>query len=912
MKDKKQKRILWLLKHPFACESVVSLLDRLGFEIYVPRVKTEGQMARRTSSASTYNKKLTIEQNLLDALDRFDFFSKPWPKSLSRKINKNFGIAIAQNDSEMIEKIAESFNGLIFLRVFGLAEDMTYAKQFEADLSEKAFRQLKFHDNIWLAVGYDIVIDNEPYWLRRKSIHLPQGLPKIDHKIFKWNGSSNQVLYIHPDNQAKQAKEKAYREFKDSFAEIPHVILENNPQDMDPMDRETYLELLKTSRVLYYPSTDPHHLHAYVLDALACGLPVLFMTNGLLEYLAKQRIAGCCGSLEEAREKINTILNGDQSLLSEIQSSQKTLLNAFDSKYIENCWRTRFIPVVERFFRQPEIQEKAPQNLDLSHIGIWMHVHIPGCLTGEGISHLIAMIIRGAHRNEKRNIKIHIASVTWIKEDVIEFLDNEGIDTDKIEFDLVGNTPPFLYRIYHWWINRKPKVKKKTAFWKNFERLLKELINDTVGSLLTVRTIPGLVFLILALILFSPVIITIAGLYLLVFLLRNIPSWTTDFLKTLFPIKKSKEYIQKIRKKINEISPTIYHRMLDMELRQLAEKVGRDDRFKAWFFAYPNNKYLDQFTSPRVVAVPDVVYLDFPSLYSKNPFRLIDHPDNHISQTISNADTVITFSEYIRENHVIKPGYQPAEHVHVIPHAPIDKCDVITARKEISDFELQFISRQIIKKYINEIVADHAEILSTYLRDIDLGEMDYIFVSSQTRPHKNHLNLIKAYQILLREKYVNQKLIFTGRFNNEIEEYIKKERIHLDVLSFNALPSKVHAAFYACANLTVAPTLFEGGFPFVFSESLSVRTPAILSDIPVVRELLTPKELENYCFDPYDVHAMVDKMSWALENHDSLLEMELKTLEKMKARTWEDVAEEYLHLLLESSTQGRKNEARAN
>jgi hypothetical protein len=338
--------------------------------------------------------------------------------------------------------------------------------------------------------------------------------------------------------------------------------------------------------------------------------------------------------------------------------------------------------------------------------------------------------------------------------------------------------------------------------------------------------------------------------------------------------------------------------MLRAELRQLTEKVGWDTGFKTWFFAYPNNRYIDQFSSAKIVAVPDVVYMDFPSLYSRYMTDSIDDLRKDLTQTIKNADAVVTFSEYVRDEHVIKHNLQPAENVRVIPHAPVDKRAAITVREEISDYDLHFMAKHIIRNYISESIDDNADDLILYLRDLDLGEIDYLFVSSQTRLHKNHLNFIKAYRMLLREKYVNQKLVITGKFTDEIRDYVKKERLHLDVLSFNKLPTRVHAAFYACANLTIAPTLFEGGFPFVFSESLSVGTPVILSDIPVVREALTKKESEQYCFDPYDVHGMADKMEWALENHAALLKQQQKTLEKMKARTWEDVAEEYLTLFL--------------
>ena len=65
-------------------------------------------------------------------------------------------------------------------------------------------------------------------------------------------------------------------------------------------------------------------------------------------------------------------------------------------------------------------------------------------------------------------------------------------------------------------------------------------------------------------------------------------------------------------------------------------------------------------------------------------------------------------------------------------------------------------------------------------------------------------------------------------------EIIKSARDHLvrahlqtDVISVPGLPSDVHAAFFQLARLTVVPTMFEGGFPFPFCESLSVGTPVV-------------------------------------------------------------------------------------
>ena len=735
-------------------------------------------------------------------------------------------------------------------------------------------------------------------------------------KILSGGGDSNQILFVCPRINSSEYYNNIYKKFKQSFGSMPHVIpgaqpvkVKNDPSVIGFINTEKYIELFRTSKVMFYLSNEERHLHYHPIEAVKYGLPVVFMAGGMLEYLAKKEIPGCCYSVEEAQEKISRIFDGDKKLIQEITSSQKILLKEFDPDYVEASWRERFIPAVENYFRKTAIPQKAEQETSLNHIGIWMHVNDPRDLTGEGISRMIAMIIRGAQNQRDGNLRIHIALVTWVKQAVIDFLDAEGINTDQVDFEMAGIRPPFFYQFYYWWMTRKPKTRKKNPLWQQIENAIKNIFSIVNDRFLTVRTVFGLVFALLVLIILLPVIMLIGAVYLILRIVEFLITRMLQILGIVLLVSKLKKKFLKFRMRINENAPAVYQRMLRAELQQLVNKIGKDTKFKAWFFAYPNNQYITQFSTPKIVAVPDVVYLDFPSLYSRDADNLINHPGNHIPQTIKSADAVVTFSDYVRKNHVVKPGYQPEENVHVIPHAPIDKYEMITIRKDISDYDLHFMAAHIVNNYVRKMAENSSSDLSAYLRDLNLGGIDYLFVSSQTRLHKNHLNLIKAYRILLREKYINQKLVITGKFTDEIEEYIQKERLHLDVLSFHKLPTKVHAAFYACANLTVAPTLFEGGFPFVFSESLSVRTPVILSDIPVVREALTADECAQYCFNPYDIRAIADKMGWALENRETLLKQQFKTLEKMKARTWEDVAEDYINLFLETNAREKEDAA---
>ena len=886
------------------------MLARMGFEIYVPKKFPFDEANQSASITYAFDKTLTIDPELIEKLNGFDFYSGSWPRWLQKELNRNFGIAIISIFPEMLKAAIRAFDGMIFIRAFGLEGNKSYAQRFENILPSELVDRIRKADNIRIAAGYDNLIDHEPVWIRRKCVHLPVGMERSASENSAWSGDDNRILFVCPRINSNPYYHKIYTDFKYTFGNMSHIIPGAQPVPVtdDPnvtgfLNEEEYKKLFKSSKVMFYHSKEERHLHYHPIEAIRMGLPVVFMAGGMLEYLAKKELPGCCSTIEQAREKIARILNGDKKLIQEITVSQKVLLKEFEPDYVEACWRERFLPIIESFPQKSPIPEKAEPMPVLTHLGIWLHADNPKDLTGEGISHLIAMLIRNAQKQEDGKLRIHIASVTWMKQAFFDFLKAEGIDTDQVDFETAGRRAPFIYQFYFWWISRKSKPKKRFLLWQvRIESFLRNLLHTFSDRFLTVRTFPGLILSIIILIAFLPVIILIGMIYLFLRVTRAGITWLARSSSFSPLISESKEKISRSKQKTFDMAPRVYQRMLQAEQRQLAEKLGNDRQFKAWFFAHPNNKFISRFTTPKVVAVPDIVYLDFPSLYSRYVPNLLDILDKNIAETIKNADRVITFSDYVRSNHLIKPNLKAAEDVYVIPHAPIDKRESLTVREDIPDFDLHFMASHIIRDYLEESAQKHSGSLHDYLVDLDLGEIDYLFVSSQTRLHKNHLNLIKAYKILLREKYINHKLVITGNFSGEIEEYIKKEHLGLDVLSFNKLPAKTHAAFYACASLTVTPTLFEGGFPFTFSESLSVGTPIVLSDIPVVRENLTDQERQSYCFDPYNMQAMVDKIVWALEHREQLLKEELKTLEKMKTRSWEDVAADYLRVFLQADT----------
>jgi len=186
-----------------------------------------------------------------------------------------------------------------------------------------------------------------------------------------------------------------------------------------------------------------------------------------------------------------------------------------------------------------------------------------------------------------------------------------------------------------------------------------------------------------------------------------------------------------------------------------------------------------------------------------------------------------------------------------------------------------------------------------YLCGFDFSDVRFALFTSQARSHKNLLQLVRTWEVLLRKEYCGAKLILTGRLSDEprVLEYIHAHRLQFDVLEISGVPSEILAALNMLAAISINPTLFEGGFPFTFSEAFSVGTPSIMSRIPAVLEQVHDPELQDaMLFDPYDSESMSERIRWALANRSRLLEMQRPLYDEMARRDWTVAASEYAEL----------------
>jgi glycosyltransferase involved in cell wall biosynthesis len=131
--------------------------------------------------------------------------------------------------------------------------------------------------------------------------------------------------------------------------------------------------------------------------------------------------------------------------------------------------------------------------------------------------------------------------------------------------------------------------------------------------------------------------------------------------------------------------------------------------------------------------------------------------------------------------------------------------------------------------------------------------------------------------------------------------FITEYRLDAWVLFATGVSNQVLASLYCWASLAVNPTLFEGGFPFTFTEAYSVGTPSLLSNIAMVREKIVDSSLrDRMIFDPLNPQDLANKILWGIDHRAELFDSQRMLYEAFP--TWEMVAKSYSDSLRRSSS----------
>ncbi|MEC2346206.1 glycosyltransferase [Paenibacillus barengoltzii] len=520
----------------------------------------------------------------------------------------------------------------------------------------------------------------------------------------------------------------------------------------------------------------------------------------------------------------------------------------------------------------------------MKKIGIFLGFQPGVNLANEGIGRLLAFLLK---ENSSRSFVLY--SPSWLQESITNLLADNNVPIANIEIAYLKKYPIGV-RIKQFISDRKnkKKVKRERIIHERIKSFVLRIVSNLMTnyfstSNFTFILIKSIVYLIIAVILipFFAIFIVLYLAFLLIektsrLLFRGI-EWTN----------KRNRFLTKIKKVIAIGVSGLYQKVLDSELQRLIRLINKRNEIDVCFIPSMVWPQIKNLKCKKVLASPDIVFYDFPT-----QFHGVSDIHKRIRKSISAADSIICYSEYVKQHHLINICGVEEEKITVIKHANVDMSEHIKVSKSIDKYLSPVLNaKEIVKTYNN---------LHFYPGDVlyktDISRFDYLVYSSQFRPHKNIFNLIKAIKIINVDMQKNVKLVLTGNITyvDYIQKYIQENHLENDIFVFYDLPSEVLASINALAKCSVNPTLFEGGFPFTFSEAYSVGTPSIMSDIPVVRAEIPNRDLsEKMLFNPFSPHSIADKIVWGIENRDALYIEQAILYKKFSQRTWKQVVLEY-------------------
>ncbi|MGX9430285.1 hypothetical protein [Bradyrhizobium sp. LeoA1S1] len=321
------------------------MLKSIGIqEIFLPKYIPDTNQFRSGSVDWSEDANLTIPKSDLDVLNSQNWYGRP-SYDAWKIANLHFDLVFIIATEQTFYNATLNFEGAIIYRAYGFDRSMTYSGYLDL-LTERRTKEIvnRVGKRFWFGTAYEHLHEIEPSYLASRRLFLPAGLTQPDTSA-EWIGSDRRIMFVCPDISRNTYYRNIYNDFCREFQKFDYVIggqqydKHDDPRILGFVPSEVHKSNMRNLRVMFYHSTEPRHLHYHPLEAIAAGMPLVYMAGGVLDRLGGLNQPGRCGTIEEARAKIGRVLADDEALIGQIRQSQRTILTHVSADYCRPIWR---------------------------------------------------------------------------------------------------------------------------------------------------------------------------------------------------------------------------------------------------------------------------------------------------------------------------------------------------------------------------------------------------------------------------------------------------------------------------------------------------------------------------------------------------------------------------------------------
>lgn len=189
----------------------------------------------------------------------------------------------------------------------------------------------------------------------------------------------------------------------------------------------------------------------------------------------------------------------------------------------------------------------------------------------------------------------------------------------------------------------------------------------------------------------------------------------------------------------------------------------------------------------------------------------------------------------------------------------------------------------------------------------------YLLCPANISVHKNHEVLLKGYA----QWDHPMPLVLTGSGTDFLGSYrltprarqlrALANRLQLDhkrIVGLGYVSDQRYWSILKSAHALVMPTLAEGGGSFPVAEAVQSRIPVICADIPIMREATEVFGGSPIWFDPHQPESLARALT-TLQHDYNAWRTAADACQTISARSWTDVAEDYVGLFGKARTTSR-------
>lgn len=340
----KPLRVMWLLNHGAARKFEIPMLKAMGInEIFLPKSFPQEIGFRSASIDYSEDDNLTVPLDELEILNAQNWYQSP-TKEAWAIANKHFDICffICQSLGFMNE-VSRSFQGAAIWRAYGQPIDVNYSVVVRAMMHGSQSVQ-RLGRRLWFGIAYEHLANVEPLYLQRRKVFLPLGLSNCSIND-KWKGREKVIFFVCPDIGPSSYYGQIYSDFKREFGDFPYKVGGAQPIEVDDpnvlgfVTNEEHDNNMRECRLMFYHSREPNHIHYHPFEAIRVGMPLVFMSGGILDRMGGIGLPGRCQTIAEAKDKIRRILNDDTNLIRRIRETQAVMLEPMHADRCVEAWR---------------------------------------------------------------------------------------------------------------------------------------------------------------------------------------------------------------------------------------------------------------------------------------------------------------------------------------------------------------------------------------------------------------------------------------------------------------------------------------------------------------------------------------------------------------------------------------------